>query len=177
MIIVLRICILAVICGLVTACNSTGTSSSVSSHIDYSNRSVMAYANGLNSKPVKRSGAQFLVAHSKVQISCFKPRLTQLLKRVEAHYGKKVIITSGYRSKSHNRRVRGARKSQHLYCNAADIRVPGVGKHTLAKFARSLPGIGGVGIYCRSSYVHLDIGKRRNWYQRCGKKRRRSTKR
>ena len=161
--------------GMLAACQTTGANevtSSVSTHVDMSNRSVMAYANGLNTKPVKKSGARFLVAHANVQLGCLNPKLVKLMHKVEKHYGKKLIVTSGYRSKSYNRRVHGVKNSQHIVCKAADVRVPGVGKQALAKYARSLQGIGGVGVYCRSSYVHLDVGRRRDWYWGCGKKRR-----
>ena len=134
---------------------------------------MMAYATGnvkgQTSKTTKRG---FKLAHSRVQTACLKPELVTLLRKVEKHFGKPVIITSGYRSKSYNRRVRGARNSQHMYCKAADIRVSGVSKQALARYARTLPGIGGVGTYCRSSFVHLDVGKRRNWHWGCKRKKR-----
>ena len=168
--------LLALVALILAGCQTTGkdgVTSTTSTHNQMSNRTMMSYAYGLNSKPVKSSRSKFLVAHSKVQLGCLKPELVTILRQVEKHYGKPVIITSGYRSKSYNRRVRGARKSQHMYCKAADIRVPGVNKHQLVKFARTIKGIGGVGVYCRSSYVHLDVGKRRDWHWGCGKKKRR----
>ena len=155
---------------MISACKTT--TSSVSTHTDLSNRSVVAYASGLDIEPAKNKKNGFMVAHSKVQIGCLKPELVKLLRKVESHYGKPVIVTSGYRSASYNRRVRGVKNSQHIQCKAADIRVPGVSKQALAKYAKTLPGIGGVGIYCRSSFVHLDTGGRRDWYWGCGKRRR-----
>ena len=116
--------------------------------------------------------AGLVAQHSRVSVKCFKPGLIDLIRRVERHYGKKPIITSGYRSPAHNRRVRGARRSLHMTCTAADIRVPGVGKSSLARHLRSLPGRGGVGLYCRSGSVHIDIGPKRQWYWGCGKKKR-----
>ncbi|SNY93529.1 Peptidase M15 [Cohaesibacter sp. ES.047] len=171
MTIALRLALFLGLAMLISACQTT--TSSVSTHTDLSNRSVAAYA-GLETKSVKGKRGGFQVAHAKVQLSCLKPKLVKLLKKVETHYGKPVIITSGYRSAAYNRRVRGARKSQHIQCKAADIRVPGVSKSALAKYAKTLPGIGGVGIYCRSSFVHLDVGGRRDWYWGCGKRRRRA---
>jgi uncharacterized protein YcbK (DUF882 family) len=116
--------------------------------------------------------AGLVAQHSRVSVKCFKPELIKLIRQVERHYGKKPIITSGYRSPAHNRRVRGARRSQHMTCSAADIRVPGIGKASLARYLRSLPGRGGVGLYCRSGSVHIDIGAKRQWYWGCGKKKR-----
>jgi hypothetical protein len=114
--------------------------------------------------------AGIVAQHSRVSVKCFKPKLIGLLRQVERHYGKKPIITSGYRSPAHNRRVRGARRSLHMSCTAADIQVPGVGKASLARYVRSLPGRGGVGLYCRSRSIHIDIGSKRQWYWGCGKK-------
>ena len=117
--------------------------------------------------------AGLVAQHGRVSVKCFKPELIKLIRRVERHYGKKPIVTSGYRSPAHNRRIRGARRSLHMKCSAADIRVPGVGKSSLARYLRSLPDRGGVGLYCRSGSVHIDIGSKRQWYWGCGKKKRR----
>ena len=112
--------------------------------------------------------------HSKVRVKCLKPKLIKLIGKIERKFGKKAVITSGYRSKTYNRRVRGARRSKHLTCEAADISIAGVSKYTLAKYVRSLPGRGGVGTYCRSEFIHIDIGKKRDWHWRCRKRKRKS---
>ena len=102
-----------------------------------------------------------------VDVACLKPSLVRILKMVEQRYGKKMIVTSGYRNPERNRRARGAKNSQHMYCAAADIQVPGVGKWELATFLRSMPGRGGVGTYCHTNSVHVDIGPERDWNWRC----------
>ena len=102
-----------------------------------------------------------------VDVSCFKPKLVQTIKAIERHFGKRVVVTSGYRSPEHNRRVRGAPRSQHMNCAAADILLEGVSKWEVARFARSLPGRGGVGTYCHTNAVHVDIGPERDWNWRC----------
>src|SRR5690606_1452956 len=96
-----------------------------------------------------------LKQNDKVDVSCFRPQLVQILRAIEARFGKKIIVTSGYRSPEHNRRVRGARKSQHMACAAADIHVPGVHKLKVAEFVRAMPGRGGVGTYCHTEAVHV----------------------
>lgn len=103
-----------------------------------------------------------------VDVACLKPSLVRVLKAVEQRYGKKMIVTSGYRNSERNRLARGAKNSQHMYCAAADIQVPGVGKWELANFLRSMPGRGGVGTYCHTNSVHVDIGPERDWNWRCG---------
>ncbi|GAA4112879.1 YcbK family protein [Aminobacter aganoensis] len=106
-----------------------------------------------------------------VDVGCLKPSLVRILKAAEQHYGKKMIVTSGYRNAERNRRARGAKNSQHMYCAAADIQIPGVGKWELATFLRAMPGRGGVGTYCHTNSVHIDVGPEREWNWRCGRRR------
>ncbi|WP_420961949.1 D-Ala-D-Ala carboxypeptidase family metallohydrolase [Brucella sp. IR073] len=106
-----------------------------------------------------------------VDTACLKPRLLAILKTVEQHFRRPVMITSGYRSPSYNRLVRGAPRSRHMLCEAADIVVQGVSKWEIANFVRKLPGRGGVGTYCHTDSVHVDIGPERDWNWRCGGRR------
>ena len=117
------------------------------------------------------------VQHSKVQVACLKPGVLKILKIVERRYGKKPIITSGYRSPKRNRRAGGARNSQHIFCKAVDIQVEGVSKWQLAKYLRTIPGRGGVGTYCRTKSVHIDIGSKRDWHHPCRRSAKRKKKR
>jgi uncharacterized protein YcbK (DUF882 family) len=99
----------------------------------------------------------------KVETGCFKPQLLDILKTVEGHYGRKVTVTSGLRAIKVNRK----RQSLHTRCEAADIQVAGVSKWELANFLRNVPGRGGVGTYCHTNSVHIDIGPQRDWNWRC----------
>jgi uncharacterized protein YcbK (DUF882 family) len=112
-----------------------------------------------------------LVQTDKVDVACLKPSLVRVLKSIEGHYGEKVVVTSGYRSPPHNQRARGARNSLHMYCAAVDIQVPGVDKWELATYLRSMPGRGGVGTYCHTNSVHVDVGPERDWNWRCRRRR------
>ncbi|MCP4317196.1 MAG: YcbK family protein [Hyphomicrobiales bacterium] len=105
--------------------------------------------------------------HNAVSTACLKPPLLNLLASVRRHYGRDVVITSGFRSSKHNRRIGGARASRHTTCDAADIQVPGVSKWELAKYLRTVRGPGGVGTYCHTRSVHIDVGSRRDWNWRC----------
>ena len=74
--------------------------------------------------------------------------LAALLQKIRDHFGRPVVITSGYRTAAHNRSVGGASYSQHLYGRAADIRVQGIPVEQLAAYAETcLPGTGGIGRY------------------------------
>ena len=99
-------------------------------------------------------------------------RLNGLLNQVSSHFHAPVTVVSGCRSLTHNRRIGGARESWHLRCMAADIRVQGVRPGNVFRYAASLPGRGGVGRYCRDSFIHIDVGDRREWHWGCNGERR-----
>lgn len=108
-----------------------------------------------------------LKQNESVDVACLKPSLVRVLKTIEGHFGRKMIVTSGYRDPSRNRRANGAKNSLHMYCAAADIQVPGVSKWELASYVRSMPGRGGVGTYCHTESIHVDVGPERDWNWRC----------
>ena len=84
------------------------------------------------------------------------PALIALLEKIRAHFGWKVIVTSGYRCKKHNREVGGAADSFHCRGMAADINVEGVAPPRVADCAEELlGGGGGVGRY--AGWTHVDV--------------------
>ncbi|MFA4974123.1 MAG: DUF882 domain-containing protein [bacterium] len=95
-------------------------------------------------------------------------KLVELIDNVQDHFNaESVRVVSGYRSFEYNsalkrRLSRVAHNSLHIQGMAADIAIPGVSKHELAKYARSL-ATGGVGTYAGSDFVHIDVGPVRTW--------------
>jgi uncharacterized protein YcbK (DUF882 family) len=92
------------------------------------------------------------------------PAIIKLLEQLEQRFpGKKIIIRSGYRSPAHNKAVGGAPASKHMNGTAVDVVVEGVSVEDLARTAEAW-GVGGVGRYPRSGFVHLDVeGQNRRW--------------
>jgi len=76
-------------------------------------------------------------------------------------------VISGFRSPASNAQLaadgRGvARNSLHTQGRAIDIRAPGLDLHALHRAALDLQA-GGVGLYARSGFVHVDSGRVRRW--------------
>jgi uncharacterized protein YcbK (DUF882 family) len=85
-----------------------------------------------------------------------KPKLVMILQVIRDHFERPVRVISGTRCARHNRKVKGARHSQHLLGTAADISIAGIAPRAVAKFAKSLmPGYGGIKPY--ATFCHLDI--------------------
>ena len=88
--------------------------------------------------------------------------LAALLQKIRDHFGRPVVITSGYRTAAHNAAVGGSKSSQHLLGRAADFYVEGV---DVAAYAETLlPARGGIGRYPKDAkhptrktgWVHID---------------------
>lgn len=56
----------------------------------------------------------------------------KVLQPVRDHFGKPIIISSGYRSRALNRAIGGSSKSQHMTGQAVDFEIPGIDNYTLA---------------------------------------------
>ena len=93
--------------------------------------------------------------------------LVENLQIIRDYIGKPIRVISGYRSPRYNRRIGGARKSQHMTAKAADLRVSGMSPRELREVIIKLIKEGkikkgGVGLY--TSFVHYDVrGRNARW--------------
>ncbi|MEP7241894.1 MAG: D-Ala-D-Ala carboxypeptidase family metallohydrolase [Devosia sp.] len=104
------------------------------------------------------------VANSGVQTFCFTPRLRVAIAGLESRFGRRVVVTSGYRDPWHNFTVGGKDDSYHMKCMAADIMIPGVSKSSLIAAAYRSSLVGGLGCYPGRTFIHIDVRIRpRGW--------------
>jgi uncharacterized protein YcbK (DUF882 family) len=77
-------------------------------------------------------------------------------------------VNCGYRTVSHNKAVGGAPKSQHLTASALDLHSY---THTAQELAAAYEQLiasgdvpdGGLGVYPKSNFIHIDLGRPRRW--------------
>ena len=99
---------------------------------------------------VKTNGPGFFAAYAYTQVECFPQELKTALNTIAAHYNKPVEVASG-------NRPNGRRGSMHRHCMAADIRIEGVEPMAIATYAKTVPGINGVGSYRNTDLIHVDV--------------------
>lgn len=94
-------------------------------------------------------------------------KLVTYLQKIRDHFGKALIINSGYRCATHNKSVGGAANSYHTKGQAADIVVDGIKPIEVARYAEEL-GILGIGLYETDKdgyFVHVDTRTSKSfWY-------------
>jgi len=106
------------------------------------------------------------VSSKSVNAFCLSPKLRFLIWDFEGHFGKKVVMNSGYRDGWHNAAAGGADNSYHTKCMAADIYIPGVSKAALLAYAMRNDGVGGLGCYPGRNFIHVDVRDRPRGYRR-----------
>lgn len=116
----------------------------------------------------------FLRDHRTGDVRHFDPHLYDILSDLTAsvgHPGGEIDIVCGYRTSSTNESLRThttgvAKNSLHIQAEAIDLRMPGIDTLKLRKAALAL-GRGGVGYYPRSDFIHVDVGRVRQWCFEC----------
>lgn len=96
--------------------------------------------------------------------------LIRLLQQLRDIVGQPVIINSGYRTETYNKKVGGAAKSQHLLGKAADI-VVGQGHNNAANSLKvailaSQLGFRGIGTY--KTFTHVDVRDQKSYFDYSG---------
>ena len=112
----------------------------------------------------------YLRDHRTGDIHPVDPRLFDLLSDLTAavgHPGGEIDVVCGYRTPWSNEFLRHnstgvAKHSLHMQAMAIDIRMPGVETSKLRAAALALKR-GGVGYYRASDFVHVDVGRIRQW--------------
>jgi uncharacterized protein YcbK (DUF882 family) len=116
----------------------------------------------------------FLRDHRTGDIRHFDPRLYDILADLTASVGQlgaQIDIICGYRTSSTNETLRAhttgvAKNSLHIQAEAIDLRMPGVDTLKLRQAALALHR-GGVGYYPHSDFLHIDVGRVRQWCFEC----------
>ena len=93
-------------------------------------------------------------------------KLAKNLQVLRDYLGVPIRIISGYRSPKYNRRIGGARRSQHMQARAADIKIKGMTPKEVKRVIVKLIGegtmaTGGIGLY--RTFTHYDT---RGWNAR-----------
>lgn len=87
--------------------------------------------------------------------------LPEYLQKARDHFGKPLIITSGYRTTSHNLKVGGVSNSNHVFGNAADVYIPGVPVSDLYNYFCETAGDScEIGIY--NNFVHFAVQNKKS---------------
>ena len=116
----------------------------------------------------------FLRDHRTGEERHFDPRIYDILEdltRAVGHPGGEIDIVCGYRTPWSNEFLRArtagvAKNSLHIQAEAIDLRMPGVDTLQLREAALSLRR-GGVGYYPHSDFIHVDVGRVRQWCFQC----------
>ena len=85
------------------------------------------------------------------------PHLIELLQAIREKMGKSITITSGYRCQKHNEKVSGAKHSQHVLGNAADIQMAGVNAHIVHDYIASHFNQRAKGLGKYTNWTHVDV--------------------
>lgn len=112
----------------------------------------------------------FLRDHRTGDVPEYDPRVFDLLSDLTTSVNKagaELQIICGYRTPKSNEFLRKtstgvAKNSLHMLAEAIDIRLPGVPLKKFRDAALSLHR-GGVGYYAASNFIHVDVGRVRQW--------------
>lgn len=94
--------------------------------------------------------------------------LVNYLQKIRDHFAQPVMITSGYRPAGYNAGIGGENNSYHVYGQAVDFYVSGVGTAEVAKYCESI-GVRGIGLYTAAKFIHIDTRIIKYYWRNDGK--------
>ncbi|MEO8699202.1 MAG: DUF882 domain-containing protein [Kofleriaceae bacterium] len=119
-------------------------------------------------KPTQPTIDRFLRDHYTNSPAAMEPRLIDLVTAAARRFDRDtVIVVSAFRHPKYNLLLRKkghqvARDSNHTKGTAVDFKLPGIETLELHRWAKDQK-IGGVGLYLKSAFVHMDTGPIRYW--------------
>ncbi|MGE0724177.1 MAG: DUF882 domain-containing protein [Alphaproteobacteria bacterium] len=132
---------------------------------------VVYFRDGRLDPEALRALDRFLRDHRTGKVARMDPRLYDFLHDLQECVActgdAPTKIVSAYRAPETNRAKRGrgrgvARNSYHVQAMAFDVVLPGIDVRAAKRAATGLQR-GGVGVYPRSGFLHLDVGPPRTW--------------
>lgn len=132
--------------------------------------SRIGFVGGLNKTgPLSQRGITWMGSDGWNEVD-IKVRI--LIMRVQKRFGRRLLITSGYRSQQYNdwlrsRNIGAAKNSKHIQKMALDVDWEGYNEASIQEFVSISreEGFRGIGIYRApgSTFVHVDTGPIRTW--------------
>lgn len=102
-----------------------------------------------------------LASKSDGELAIDEPSLDKL-QALRTLVNRPMIINSAYRSAAHNRKVGGAKNSEHMKAKAYDVSMANFDPFEFEKAAREC-GFTGFGYYPKQGFMHIDTGPARTW--------------
>jgi len=86
--------------------------------------------------------------------------LIGVLEIIREHFNKPVVINSGYRTISYNKKIGGVSNSKHCMGIAADIYIDGITPKEIYNFLdNKYPNCYGIGLY--NNFIHIDTREKK----------------
>jgi len=145
-----------------------GTLSLFNTHLNESATILYRKENGRYSREALSELSHLLRCRLTGEAHEIPVELVELVDTIQDHFGgKEIQVISAYRSPTLNESLvnagrKVAKNSLHMQGMAMDIRIPEVSTSDLRNYALSLKR-GGVGFYPGNGFVHVDIGRVRQW--------------
>lgn len=130
---------------------------------------ITYFQNGNYIKSALSQIDQIMIDRRSGETTQMNPRLLDTLHQIQTSCGshEPIDLICGYRAPDTNAKMARSSKgvakhSYHTRGMAADINIQGMPLEKIRSIARSL-NAGGVGIYPKSGFVHVDVGPVRTW--------------